>query len=124
MKCVVFLCACLRLQSLPVPERARAADSVAMEARWRVQDPVYGCAGIVSRLQEDIRAVQCELARTRAQLAIAVIGGGGTAHGQQGVALPPPLWAGAHHVDTQMHGHNGHEAPLLDTDEFLDFDGF
>ena len=41
-----------------------------MEARRRVQDPVYGCAGIVGRLQGEIGAAQCELARTQAQIAV------------------------------------------------------
>ena len=41
-----------------------------MEARRRVQDPVYGCAGIVGRLQGEIRAAQCELTRTHAQIAV------------------------------------------------------
>ncbi|XP_072147256.1 LOB domain-containing protein 4 [Setaria viridis] len=58
------------MQSLPVHERGKAADTMAAEARWRVQDPVYGCAGIVGRLQGEIKAAQCELARTRAQIAM------------------------------------------------------
>ncbi|KAJ1293278.1 hypothetical protein BS78_01G055400 [Paspalum vaginatum] len=58
------------LQSLPVHERGKAADTMAMEAHRRVEDPVYGCAGIVGSLQGEIRAVQCELARTQAQIAV------------------------------------------------------
>uniref|UniRef100_A0A0D9W001 LOB domain-containing protein n=1 Tax=Leersia perrieri TaxID=77586 RepID=A0A0D9W001_9ORYZ len=58
------------LQHLPVQERGRAADSMAAEAYRRVQDPVYGCAGVINRLQDDIRAAQCELAWTRAQIAM------------------------------------------------------
>ncbi|KAF0915584.1 hypothetical protein E2562_036767 [Oryza meyeriana var. granulata] len=58
------------LQQLPVQERGRAADSMAAEAYRRVQDPVYGCAGVINRLQDEIRAAQCELAWTRAQIAM------------------------------------------------------
>ncbi|CAL4944779.1 unnamed protein product [Urochloa decumbens] len=58
------------LQNLPVYERGKAADTMAVEAQRRVQDPVYGCAGIVGRLQGEIRAAQCELARTQAQIAV------------------------------------------------------
>ena len=58
------------VQGLPVQERRRAADTMATEARWRVQDPVYGCTGVIDRLQQEIRAVQHELATTRAQLAV------------------------------------------------------
>lgn len=72
------------LQSLPMAERGNAANTMAMEAYWRVQDPVYGCTGIINRLQEEIRAVQCELARTQAHLAIAV------ASSQQPPPPPPP----------------------------------
>ncbi|TVU44685.1 hypothetical protein EJB05_04134, partial [Eragrostis curvula] len=58
------------LQSLPVHDRGKAADTMAMEAHRRVQDPVYGCAGVIARLQDEIRAVQSELARTEAQIAV------------------------------------------------------
>ncbi|RLN40466.1 hypothetical protein C2845_PM01G42800 [Panicum miliaceum] len=58
------------LQNLPIHERGKAADMMAMEAHQRVQDPVYGCAGIVNRLHGEIRAVQCELATTQAQIAV------------------------------------------------------
>ncbi|RLN20070.1 hypothetical protein C2845_PM02G45480 [Panicum miliaceum] len=58
------------LQNLPIHERGKAADTMAVEAHRRVEDPVYGCAGIVGRLQGEIRAAQCELARTHAQIAV------------------------------------------------------
>uniref|UniRef100_A0A0D9ZE77 LOB domain-containing protein n=1 Tax=Oryza glumipatula TaxID=40148 RepID=A0A0D9ZE77_9ORYZ len=58
------------LQQLPAQERGRAADSMAAEAYRRVQDPVYGCAGVINRLQNQIRAAQCELAWTHAQIAM------------------------------------------------------
>ena len=67
----IFLSAtsCL-VQNFPIHERGKAADTMAVEAHRRVQDPVYGCAGVVGRLQGEIRAVQCELARTQAQIAV------------------------------------------------------
>nr|XP_020171567.1 LOB domain-containing protein 24-like [Aegilops tauschii subsp. strangulata] len=96
------------LQSLPVGERAQAAEAMAMEAQWRVEDPVYGCAGIISRLQEEIPATQCELARTRAQLAIV------PAHGAQlqgsTAALPPQRDDGHRVPVTQMQGQGQGEA--------------
>ncbi|KAF7066400.1 hypothetical protein CFC21_072393 [Triticum aestivum] len=117
------------LQSLPVEERAQAAETMAMEAQWRVGDPVYGCAGVINRLQEEILATQCELARTRAQLAIVV------AHGAQqaprSVPLPPPhspLRAGGDRVAGMQRQGGQQDVPLdgpfIDTDEFLDLDGF
>ncbi|CAM0958030.1 unnamed protein product [Alopecurus aequalis] len=107
------------LQSLPVEERGQAAETMALEAQWRVGDPVYGGTGIIDRLQEEILAAQCELARTRAQLHIVVA--------QQAPVLlaPPPRSpqrAGdQHHVAV---AHMEEDAPFLDPDEFLDFDGF
>ncbi|KAM3276480.1 hypothetical protein ACQJBY_044716 [Aegilops geniculata] len=117
------------LQSLPVEERAQAAETMAMEAQWRVGDPVYGCAGVINRLQEEILATQCELARTRAQLAIVV------AHGAQQAppsAAPPPahspLPAGGHRV-AGMQRQGGQQdvppdGPFIDPDEFFNLDGF
>ncbi|KAL6894219.1 hypothetical protein ACP4OV_008317 [Aristida adscensionis] len=74
------------LQNLPVHERGRAADTMAAEAQRRVQDPVYGCAGVVSRLHDEIRAAQCELARTQAQIAV---------HAAAAAAADAPAAAGA-----------------------------
>lgn len=55
---------------LPVHERATAADSLSSEAYWRVKDPVYGSAGVVIQVQEEICATRCELARTLAQISM------------------------------------------------------
>ncbi|CAL5005214.1 unnamed protein product [Urochloa decumbens] len=136
------------LQSLPVQERGRAADTMAAEARWRVQDPVYGCTGIIDRLQQEIRAVQHELATTRALLAAVHVRGGVTAvPPAQLLRMPPPLppppppqaplappaavaAPGAAHAGVGGgHRASGHEeedddeAPPMDPDEFLDLDG-
>jgi hypothetical protein len=54
------------VQKLPAEQRAPAADSFAVEAQWRAEDWVHGSAGVVHRLQEQICAVQSELARTQA----------------------------------------------------------
>ncbi|KAI3861026.1 hypothetical protein MKW92_023286 [Papaver armeniacum] len=54
------------LQRLPVSQRSEAADCMSLEATWRVQDPVYGCVGIISQLQQQILMVQSELAKTQA----------------------------------------------------------
>ncbi|XP_047080370.1 LOB domain-containing protein 24-like [Lolium rigidum] len=112
------------LQSLPVEERGQAAESLAMEAQWRVGDPVYGCTGIINRLQEEILVAQCELARTRAQLDMAAA----RLQLQQQAPVPPPpppRWpqpAGDHHHVAVAQRQD--EAPFLDPDEFLDLDAF
>jgi hypothetical protein len=93
--------------------------------RWRVQDPVYGSAGIIDRLQQEISAA---LATTRAELAMRA----GMLEAPQPGAQPPPpatnflpapspaaaevrsggrLLAGQHREEE--------EAPVMDTDVFL-----
>ncbi|CAA7398744.1 unnamed protein product [Spirodela intermedia] len=61
---------CRMLQLVPVEQRGQAADSIAYEAYWRMRDPVYGCVGIITRLQQEIQATQRELAETRALVAM------------------------------------------------------
>ncbi|KAJ0042212.1 hypothetical protein Pint_17380 [Pistacia integerrima] len=56
------------LQQLPANLRAEAADSLSFEARHRVEDPVYGCVGIIHRLHQQIQNAETQLAKTQAQL--------------------------------------------------------
>ncbi|KAM5552325.1 LOB domain-containing protein 24-like [Rosa sericea] len=58
------------LQQLPPDLRAQAADTLYYEAECRVEDPVYGCVGVISRLHEQIDEAECELAKTRADIVI------------------------------------------------------
>ncbi|KAA8528037.1 hypothetical protein F0562_035094 [Nyssa sinensis] len=57
------------LQQLPVHLRAKAADSLYYEAQRRIQDPVYGCVGIISRLHQEINTAKSELAKAQAEIA-------------------------------------------------------
>ena len=81
-----------------------------MEARRRVQDPVYGCAGIVGRLQGEIRAAQCELARTQAQIAV---------HAAAAAVRARPAPA----VDALAAGQHAPAAPLQQQDDDAAFQG-
>lgn len=38
------------------------------EAKARIRDPVYGCAGAVCQLQKQMNELQAELARARAEI--------------------------------------------------------
>ncbi|GAV61818.1 DUF260 domain-containing protein, partial [Cephalotus follicularis] len=58
------------LQQLPAPMRAQAADSLYFEAQCRIQDPVYGCVGIISLLQQQIHDVESQLAKIQAEIMI------------------------------------------------------
>ncbi|KAL0889647.1 hypothetical protein Bca101_013630 [Brassica carinata] len=59
------------LQQLPVQTRADAVESLSFEAKCRVEDPVYGCVGIISLLQTEIQKTQTLLARTQAEITVA-----------------------------------------------------
>ncbi|CAL9108532.1 unnamed protein product [Musa textilis] len=58
------------LQQIPVEQRRQAADAIALEAYWRVQDPVYRSVGVISMLQREISVAQRELAETQAQVSM------------------------------------------------------
>ncbi|CAL1356358.1 unnamed protein product [Linum trigynum] len=49
------------LQAVPEEMRGKAADSMSYEASIRVQDPVYGCAGMIYQLQNQIMEVQSQI---------------------------------------------------------------
>nr|GEU56805.1 hypothetical protein [Tanacetum cinerariifolium] len=50
--------------------REEALNSSAYEADARLKDPVYGCAGYISNLIQDIELAKIELAKTKAELAL------------------------------------------------------
>ncbi|KAK8678959.1 hypothetical protein V6N13_144434 [Hibiscus sabdariffa] len=55
------------LQELPVAQRADAVSSLVYEANARVRDPVYGCVGAISFLQNQVSQLQLQLAVAQAQ---------------------------------------------------------
>ncbi|CDP00630.1 unnamed protein product [Coffea canephora] len=57
------------LEKAPVNQRAEAANSIHYEAHCRIKDPVYGCAGIITLLNQQINDAQCELAKIQAEIA-------------------------------------------------------
>ncbi|KAE9585738.1 hypothetical protein Lal_00010060 [Lupinus albus] len=56
------------LQKLPESERADAVRSMVYEAGARIRDPIYGCAGVICNLQEQINQLQAQLAKTQAEV--------------------------------------------------------
>ncbi|XVF40008.1 hypothetical protein PTKIN_Ptkin01aG0078300 [Pterospermum kingtungense] len=56
------------LQELPVHQRGDAVSSMVYEANARVRDPVYGCVGAISSLQQQIDNLQTQLAMAQAEV--------------------------------------------------------
>lgn len=49
-------------------QRGDAVSSMVYEANARVRDPVYGCVGAISSLQQQIDALQTQLALAQAEV--------------------------------------------------------
>ncbi|XP_015695480.1 LOB domain-containing protein 15 isoform X2 [Oryza brachyantha] len=49
-------------------ERADAASSLVYEANLRLRDPVYGCMGAISMLQQQVNALEAELEAVRTEI--------------------------------------------------------
>ncbi|TVU36654.1 hypothetical protein EJB05_18597, partial [Eragrostis curvula] len=56
------------LLEVPEAERADAASSLVYEANLRLRDPVYGCMGAISVLQQQVNALEAELDAVRAEI--------------------------------------------------------
>ncbi|CAL9760077.1 unnamed protein product, partial [Musa acuminata subsp. burmannicoides] len=56
------------LLEVPESQRADAANSLVYEANIRLRDPVYGCLGVISTLQQQVQALEAELAAVTAQI--------------------------------------------------------
>lgn len=71
-----------RLQELPPHQRADAVSSLVYEANARMRDPVYGCVGAISYLQNQVSQLQMQLAVAQAEILCIQM--------QQEPALPEP----------------------------------
>ncbi|KAL2470959.1 LOB domain-containing protein 12 [Abeliophyllum distichum] len=56
------------LQELPVHKRTDAVSSLVYEANSRMRDPVYGCVGAISYLQNQVAQLQMQLAVAQAEI--------------------------------------------------------
>lgn len=56
------------LMEVPESQRGDAANSLVYEANLRLRDPVYGCMGAISALQQQIQSLQTELNAVRAEI--------------------------------------------------------
>lgn len=58
----------LHRQELPFQQRADAVSSLVYEANARMRDPVYGCVGAISYLQNQVTQLQMQLAVAQAEI--------------------------------------------------------
>ncbi|KAL3649784.1 hypothetical protein CASFOL_006187 [Castilleja foliolosa] len=58
----------LQIVELPESQRDDAVSSMVYEAKARLRDPVYGCAGAICQLQKQIDELQAELAKAQAEI--------------------------------------------------------
>lgn len=56
------------LMEVPECQRADAANSLVYEANVRLRDPVYGCMGAISALQQQVQSLQAELSTVRSEI--------------------------------------------------------
>ncbi|GLT38467.1 hypothetical protein SLA2020_127150 [Shorea laevis] len=56
------------LMEVPESQRADAANSLVYEANVRLRDPVYGCMGAISALQQQVQSLQAELNAVRGEI--------------------------------------------------------
>lgn len=53
---------------MPESQRADAANSLVYEANVRLRDPVYGCMGAISALQQQVQSLQADLNAVRGEI--------------------------------------------------------
>jgi hypothetical protein len=56
------------LQDLPEEQRGDAVSSMVYEANARVRDPIYGCVGAISSLQQQVAILKSQLALAQAEI--------------------------------------------------------
>ncbi|KAK9063057.1 hypothetical protein SSX86_016927 [Deinandra increscens subsp. villosa] len=56
------------LQELEESERADAVSSMVYEANARIADPIYGTVGTIFQLQNQVNALQAQLAKAKAEI--------------------------------------------------------
>ncbi|XP_075078301.1 protein NLP7 isoform X2 [Nicotiana tabacum] len=77
------------LQKLPENQRSDAVSSMVYEANARVRDPVYGCVGAISYLQNQISFLQMQLAVAQAEVVCMQV----TMDMEDPLKLQEPLWS-------------------------------
>ncbi|CAN0902137.1 LOB domain-containing protein 12 [Linum grandiflorum] len=104
------------LQEIPVQQRADAVSSLVYEANARVRDPVYGCVGAISFLQNQVSQLQMQLAVAQAEILCIQM--------QQQDPVPSasastfPMNPNDHHNNVLL-DHNQHHHDMVDSKSLL-----
>ncbi|XP_019152482.1 PREDICTED: LOB domain-containing protein 6 [Ipomoea nil] len=94
------------LNELQPHQREDAVNSLAYEADMRLRDPVYGCVGVISLLQHQLRQLQMDLSCAKSELSKyqSHLGVGSTTHNLIAAAAAA---AAAHHHHHQQQNNLG-----------------
>ncbi|KAJ9176054.1 hypothetical protein P3X46_011404 [Hevea brasiliensis] len=96
------------LNELHPSQREDAVNSLAYEADMRLRDPVYGCVGVISLLQHQLRQLQMDLSCAKSELSkyqnLGITGHAG---------LFAAAAAAAATATTQNHNHHHHHTQNL-----------
>ncbi|KAL6630979.1 hypothetical protein ACP70R_028319 [Stipagrostis hirtigluma subsp. patula] len=112
------------LQELPAQQRGDAVSSLVYEANARVRDPVYGCVGAISFLQNQVSQLQMQLAVAQAEI-LCIQMQQQRRDGAGNDVVPPALIAGGggdhHAVAAAMHHQQQTTTAMVpeDVDAFL-----
>ena len=78
-------------------------SSLVYEANARMRDPVYGCVGAISYLQQQVSQLQVQLALAKAEiLCVQMQHDDGHAHSASAAAVPSPAKQQLHHHHQQQ----------------------
>ncbi|GAB2287117.1 Protein ASYMMETRIC LEAVES 2 [Dionaea muscipula] len=93
------------LNELHPHQRDDAVNSLAYEADMRLRDPVYGCVGVISILQHQLRLLQMDLTCAKSELSkYQSLGGITSSHGF--IAAAAAAAVAAHHHHSHPAGHH------------------
>ncbi|GER50931.1 LOB domain-containing protein [Striga asiatica] len=121
------------LQELPVHQRGDAVSSLVYEANARARDPVYGCVGAITYLQDQVAQLQMQLAVAQAEILCIQMHQDQLDQDQPPVYLhQSPTSVGAHHpFNLLVHGdqagactddnYNNNKSFLIQNNQLLNF---
>ncbi|KAI3875401.1 hypothetical protein MKW98_000078 [Papaver atlanticum] len=117
------------LNELHPNQREDAVNSLAYEADMRLRDPVYGCVGVISILQHQLRQLQMDLSCAKSELSkyqnVGITGAAAhglfaaaaaAAHPQMGIGLLTGRDPTHHHHHHQFFSRDPHQQSLRSFD--------